>query len=226
MKSEDKHIIDEWDPYWNDEVFNKRFVYNLVAKFYRKYIIRPSLNFYVHRYFPKKSHLLHAGCGSGDVDRDIRNMHDITALDISPMALKMYRKLNGISSKVLIGNIFNIPKNVFYDGIYNLGVMEHYSEKDIQNILSQFKKVIRKKGRMVIFWPPEYGVSVVFFKTLVFIFKNVFGIKKTKLHPTEITRLKSKEHAEKIIKKAGLKIINIHFGLRDLFTYVVVVAEK
>jgi len=226
MKRSEKHIIEEWDPYWNDEVFNKRFLYNIIAKFYRRYIIRPSLNYYIHKYFPKGSILLHAGCGSGDVDKDISKKYKIIALDISPMALKQYQKLNGKSSKTLLSNIFKLPKNVSFDGIYNLGVMEHYSENDIQKILMQFKNVLKKNGKLVLFWPPEYGVSVIFFKSLVFIFKDILKIKSTKLHPTEITRLKSKEHAENIIKKAGLKVIDIHFGVRDLFTYAVVVVQR
>jgi 2-polyprenyl-3-methyl-5-hydroxy-6-metoxy-1,4-benzoquinol methylase len=220
------NTIKEWDHYWDTENLNKRTVYNLIAKFYRNIIIRPSLNFYICKYLKKGSLLLHAGAGSGEVDKNLHKYYRITALDISPKALLLYKKINGISSNTVRGDIFHLSLNQSYDCIYNLGVMEHYSEKEIHIILNQFKKVLKKNGYLILFWPPEYGLSVLFFKFLVFILKKVFFVKKVKLHPNEITRIKSPEHITKIMIRAGFKIKELNFGIRDMFTYVVVLAQK
>ena len=82
------------------------------------------------------------------------------------------------------------------------------------------------KGKLVLFWPPEYGLSVIFFKIMVFITKNILRIKDVKFHPTEVNRIKSKAHAKSIVERSGFNMLEYRFGIRDLFTYCVIVAEK
>jgi len=104
--------------------------------------------------------------------------------------------------------------------------LEHYSEQSIKRILVELSRVLKKRGKMIIFWPPEFGLSVRFFKILVFITQNILGFKNVKFHPDEITRIKSRKDAERIFMKAGLKVVDYYFGIRDFFTYCVIVAEK
>jgi ubiquinone/menaquinone biosynthesis C-methylase UbiE len=83
--------------------------------------------------------VLHAGCGSGQVDEYIVNYIRITALDISPNALRIYKKIHGEKCSTVLGTIFELPfPDQSFDGIYNLGVMEHFTEDDIQKILRSF----------------------------------------------------------------------------------------
>ncbi len=91
-KIREKKILTEWDHYWNEDKVKTRFLYNVIAKFYRKYIIRGSLNYYIKHYIPKGLTLLHAGCGSGDVDWELKHSYKIIAMDLSPLALKLYKK--------------------------------------------------------------------------------------------------------------------------------------
>ena len=103
--------------------------------------------------------------------------------------------------------------------------MEHFNEKDINRILLEFKTKLDDQGKIILFWPPEYGVSVKFLKfvktSINFIFK-----KNIDLHPDEISLIKSKQHAVGILNKAGFKIIQSYFGIRDLFTHEVIIATK
>ena len=48
-------------------------IYDFIASFYRKYIIKRPLNFFIKKYFKPQSEILHAGCGSGQVDTFINN---------------------------------------------------------------------------------------------------------------------------------------------------------
>ncbi|MGZ5280259.1 MAG: glycosyltransferase, partial [Pseudobdellovibrionaceae bacterium] len=101
--------VQNWDQYWNTEKSMGGPVYDLIARFYRRFIIRPNLNRFVRRHFAQGAHVLHAGCGSGQVDQDIRNAVDITGLDISVNALWQYKRHNGNLCGVLHGSIFNLP---------------------------------------------------------------------------------------------------------------------
>jgi dolichol-phosphate mannosyltransferase len=216
-----------WDDYWRKPEFGKGLLYDTVAAFYRKVIIRPTLNHFVRKYFAEGDRVLHAGCGGGQVDVDIRDYVQITGLDISVNALSLYRRTNQHHCETLHGSIFAIPlPAASIDGIYNLGVMEHFTSLEIDQILQEFFRVLRPAGRMVIFWPPEFGVSVMFFKTAKAVLERVLGRKGVKLHPDEISRVQSRRQAIEIFRRSGFRLLRYYFGPRDLFTHSIIVVEK
>ncbi|MEW5693982.1 MAG: methyltransferase domain-containing protein, partial [Candidatus Hydrogenedentota bacterium] len=211
-----------WDEYWANKNKSALLIYDLIAAFYRKYIIKKSLNYFIMKYFIKDAKILHAGCGSGQVDIDIIGKYSITALDISTEALAIYRKVTKGHCNLLHGSIFAIPEpNATFDGIYNLGVMEHFTEGEINNILNEFNRVLKPNGKIILFWPPEFGISVVFLK-FIRHFMNVLFKENIKLHPDEITKIKSKRQVKHLLLKAGFSLIEYYFGPKDLFTHVVV----
>ncbi len=215
-----------WEEYWESKLFDTNKYYNIAASFYRKYIIRECLNFFIKKFNTKDAFLLHAGCGSGEVDKEIVREFKVVALDISPTALRIYNKNNKRVYRTVSGNILDLPfDEEVFDCIYNLGVMEHFTEDQIIHILGEFKRVLKKDGKIILFWPPEYGLSVIFFKVLFFFTVKVFH-KKLFLFPQEITRLKSKHHAKKLVEKAHLNLAVYYFGIMDIFTHVVLVLKK
>src|SRR5258706_334120 len=82
----------EWDKYWTKKKTFSQQIYRIVASFYRNHIIRKNLTEVLKKEFKKDSKLLHAGSGSGQVDKGALKIFDITALDISNEALKIYKK--------------------------------------------------------------------------------------------------------------------------------------
>lgn len=216
-----------WDEYWSGKGNKPTFlVYDLIAAFYRKFIIKPSLNRFILGNFNSDSRLLHAGCGSGQVDRDIGEKIGISALDISPAALSIYKKSNKHYRELILGSIFDIPSaDSSFDGIYNLGVMEHFTEEEIAKILREFHRVLKPGGKIVLFWPPEFGLSVMALKLAHFILNRVLK-KNISLHPPEITRVRSRRQIEHYLTQEGFKLKHYVFGIRDLFTYAVIVGDK
>ena len=72
-------------------------------------------------------------------------------------------------------SIFSVPvPDSSFDGIYNLGVMEHFTEDEIMGILKEFHRVLKSNGKIILFWPPEYGLSVQFLKFAHFILNKIF----------------------------------------------------
>ena len=85
----------EWDKYWTKKKTKSQAVYRIIAGLYRNLVIKKTLNFFIEKEFKAGSKLLHAGSGAGQVDNDIIKKFDITALDISLEALKLYKFYNG-----------------------------------------------------------------------------------------------------------------------------------
>lgn len=220
--------IEYWENYWQGDILHgKRFLYDFIASFYRKFLIKQSFNYFIKKYFKKNFKVLHAGCGGGEMDVDIRNFISITAMDFSQNALKKYESRNKKNCEVVLGDIRNIPFKVSsFDGVYNLGVMEHFDKNDIRKILKEFNRILKPKGRLIVFWAPEFGLSVIFFKILVYVSKNILGKKRAIFHPPEFSRLWSEKQARHLFNESGFKVIEYYFGMRDLFTYSVIVAEK
>ena len=219
--------IAEWDEYWKDQKRGKRVFYNLIASFYRKYIIRRNLTRVIRKNFPPGVKLLHAGSGGGEVDKDIKNYAEIYALDFSRNALKNYKKRYGKSAKVILSDIRKIPvPNSFFDGVYNLGVLEHFEQGVGVAIIKELARVTKKKGKVILFWPPEFGASVIFFKIIVFIAVRILRVRNVKFHPNEVNRLGSYRHAVEIAKKCRLHITEYEYGIRDLYTYVILTLQK
>lgn len=226
--ADEAKIKKDWEIYWEDKDKKKTSstFYDIVAKIYRKLVIKNILNHFIKKHFPKGVDVLHAGCGSGQVDTDIVDYLNITALDISNNALKIYISIHGVKCKTVEGNIFYLPfQNETFDGLYNLGVMEHFKQEEIHEILTEFKRVLKQNGKMVIFWPPKFGITVFALDSIHFILNKILRM-NVKLHPAEITRIKSKQHAIQTFEKAGFKVIEYYFGAKDIFTQCVIVVQK
>lgn len=221
-----KKVERDWDIYWAAKDKSGNALYDFLSGIYRRMIVKNILNHFIFKYFPKGYKLLHAGCGSGQVDVDIARYVDITALDISKNALDIYKRVHGLNAKTVIGNIFTLPfPDQSFDGIYNLGVMEHFTQEEIHQILTEFKRVIRPGGRILVLWPPTFGFTVFILDNAHFILNKIFK-RNIKFHPEEITRITSREHALQTFENAGLYVLEYYFGIRDIFTQAVIVAKK
>ena len=217
--------MQEWDEYWVKAPRTHNRAYGKIAVFYRKYIIKSNLNRYFLRYFRNKTTILHAGCGGGQVEEGIIDSKSVIGLDISANALALYKK-NHQDSNLIRGDVISTGfKDGSFDGIYNLGVMEHFSEDDINRILREFHRILKNDGVIILFWPPRYGLTVLFLKGVHYFFNSVLG-KKIQLHPPEPSLIRSKRHAEAMVRLAGFWLVAYDFKFADLFTYAVLILEK
>ncbi len=216
----------EWDSYWCEKKKPGALIYDLIAAFYRKFIIKPSLNHFAGKYFLPRAEVLHAGCGGGQVDDDIAGSLRISALDISSQALSVYRKYQPRSERLIHGSIFEIAApDATFDGVYNLGVMEHFTEAEIHRILREFHRVVKPGGKIILFWPPSFGLTVCVLAVVHWVLRRI-GKSEIKLHPDEITHVRSRRQVGAYLSAAGFSLLNFHFGGRDLFTQVVVVGQR
>ena len=217
--------MDDWESYWAKPPITINRIYDKVAVFYRHNIIRPQLRRYLNQYMGGNKLFLHAGCGSGQVEEGVVSPDNVIALDISVNALGLYKNHHP-GSNIIRSDIMSTGfKSESFDGIYNLGVMEHFSEDEINNILHEFNRILKPGGVIILIWPPKFGASVL---TLRILRRILTEILKTKIqfHPPEPNLIRSHDQVESLINRAGFKIHSYEFGIRDLFTNVVIVIEK
>ena len=213
-----------WDAYWNESGETGNPVYEIIAGVYRRCFIKRNLEKAIRREFPPRSSLLHAGCGSGQVDINIQSEMKITALDISKGALALYSRNNKNAAAIVHGSIFNLPfpDNTF-DGIYNLGVMEHFTVSEIDRILREFHRVLKPHGKLVLFWPHARATSVIVLGVCHHFLHSLLR-KNTRLHPPEISLLRSQTYIRNTLAQGGFQLSNYQFGPNDFWVQAVVTA--
>jgi dolichol-phosphate mannosyltransferase len=215
----------EWDRYWRRKPDLTALLYETIAAIYRRAVIRPSLERALRRAFPPGARLLHAGSGSGQVDENLHAQFRITAADISPEALSLYSRNNPAACRIDHADIFALPyPDNGFDGVYNLGVVEHFPRNEIIRMLKEFRRVLKPGGKIVIFWPHRRAPSVLLLRVWHFCLRRTGS--RTELHPPEVSLLGGQDFARKIIEAAGLKWAGYSYGMRDGFIQAVVMGEK
>ena len=215
-----------WESYWSGAGHEGKWLYDLVAAIYRRFIIRPAVTHFLSNTFGTGAKLLHAGCGTGVVDIGVCDRFNITAFDISPRALTEYARHHAGRAVLLQGSVFAIPAEPgSYDGVFNLGVMEHYTEEEIARILSEFRRVLKPGGRIVLFWPPVYGLATQALKLIHYVLRRIMKRDIT-LHPPEPTQVRSRRQIEDYLGATGFKLEVYYFGIRDMFTHRIISAVR
>lgn len=217
---------EDWNKYW---VTNRRSeaVYGIIADFYRKFIISATLRRTFRKFVPVNSLCLHAGAGSGEVDRILSPHWRLTGLDFSNEAVKQYKLRHADPDCTVIqADNFMLPfGEKKFDCIFNLGVMEHFTSSEIKEMLVEFRRVLKDDGVIILFWPPRYGLSVAVLHSLHWIIAKV-NSEFVPLHPHEVTLIRSRRSARQLVESAGFTNISFKFAIRDFFTHEVVVAYK
>ena len=219
-----------WDTYWIRSPEKSRRLYSSIASVYRRVAIRRNLNHFIHKHFRPGARLLHAGCGSGQVDAQLSREMRITAVDISLPALESYRRNNPSAETVRHGDILHLNDVAAesFDGAYNLGVVEHFSHDQIVQILREMGRTVKPGGKVVIFWPHRHATSVFALKMIHRMFDLFRGkrVGPLRLHPPEISLLESRDQAREMVERAGFNLVEYYFGMRDLLVQAVIVGCK
>lgn len=220
------HDPQAWDRYWELKSHSGSVIYDIVATIYRNLVIKRRLNSVIRQHLAPGARILHAGCGSGQVDFDLQNEMQITAVDISVPALNLYKRNNPKATAVQHADIFALPfESGSYDGAYNLGVVEHFPREDIRRILLEMARVVKPGGKIIIFWPHRHASSVAVLRCVHWVARKVFH-SPLSLHPPEITLIPNRTYAENLARELAIPLVAYQFGPADLFVQAAVVFQR
>lgn len=169
--------------------------------------------------------MLHAGCGSGQVDTDLHEHARITAIDISTSALDMYRRHNP-QAEVRHASIFDLPfPDGKFDGAYNLGVVEHFERDELKRAFQELHRVVKPGGKLVVFWPHAHATSVFILNSARWVLNDLLQ-KDVQLYPPEVSLVHSRSEAAELLSSGGFELSSYEFGPRDMFVQAMVVATR
>ena len=217
-----------WDEYWQESAPTSG-PYAAIARFYRSRIISPAVRHYVRRYFRDEAGkvYVHAGCGSAETDSRIGFIAaDVVLMDISLEALRIARRTTRFpKARLVCGDLFAPPfRTSSVDGIWDLGVMEHFDGPEIRRIFTGLGRILKPGARCVVFWPPVYGLSVIALTSFLFVANTILR-RGLRLYPDEISLFRSLAQVRELLSGSRIEMERTHFGPRDLFTYVVLVGR-
>jgi SAM-dependent methyltransferase len=180
---------------------------------------------YSDRFFPLEGFFVEMGCGTGESSAKLSRAHrTLIGVDYSFVALRAAVQ-SGSFTAVTQGNILSLPcRSSSIDGIWNLGVMEHFSESQLTACLREFRRVLKPGGVIILFWPPEGNAS----RWLLGPIERVIGWLSSKpftFFPDEICRLRSKDQATQLLECNGFQVMAVDFSWRTAFIHMVVVGK-
>lgn len=120
---------------------------------------RPALVLYerlAKRYFPRGT-VLDFGCGTGPMLRRLSRYFEVIGVESSKWARGQAHNLTG---KPIYLDMTDISEDSL-TGIISLHVIEHIDDKNLKEVLSQWKRLLRKDGRLIIATPDATGYAAV-----------------------------------------------------------------
>jgi SAM-dependent methyltransferase len=210
-------LEDQWEAYFFRE---GNTVFQQLLMIHRQVFISRAVEYWFVKYFSEDGVFIEAGAGTSESSGRITNkLRRVIAVDISSFVLHRWN----ITNLRVQADIMRLPMPVNkVDGVWNLGVIEHFTDAQIIAMLSEFRRVMKPNGLVLLFWPPWYAPYVLILNSLKWIARICFR-RNLSFFPPEINLFDSKLRICRLMLAAGLELRACHFSIRDLWSYVVVV---
>ena len=213
-----------WKEYWISHFKGKKgqkLIYLLRTK-----LIARSVRYFINLYFKDSGIFVEMGSGSSQTSVLIRKKSRLLyCLDFAFEPL-VHARLIPVIDGGIQSDLFHLPlRRDSMDGIWNLGVMEHFTDKEIDEIFKEFNRVLKPGACAILFWPPYFGwykLASSFLEKMLSIIKR----KHVKLYPDEINLFISKKKIQSFCEKNGFELGYCRSIPLDLFTYMVIVIRK
>ncbi len=216
-----------WDHHWLALGKGRsRSLFGWGSSLVRHLIFQPAVRFFLDKYFPAEGVFVEMGCGTGESSATVpRRNRKFVGLDFSTVALGQAQS-TGCFDSLLCADLFQLPlQSHSIDGIWNLGVMEHFERAALTKSLAEFRRVLKPGGVIALFWPAEANLSRWILGPIEVLRSTVTG-RTFHFFPDEVSRLKSRQQASEILCEAGFAILDIDFSPRTAFIHMVVVARS
>lgn len=211
-----------WNSHWNN--LNRAGFLNRVFVFFRTNVIARDVAHSLNKYFPDEGIFLDSGCGTSQTSIKIpRRGRKFVAMDISDI---IFHNQPGIVDHKVNGDVLRLPfKDDSLDGIWNVGLMEHFQPAELDAILKEFNRVLKKGSNAVLFWPARYGPVALVIRSFGFVNRKLNNDNGT-MFPEEPSLIKSKSWVKGVVEKNNFSLVDVHWPLRGAFIHHTVIIKK
>ena len=186
---------EDWDKQWREGWRTQEDYWNSSYAFKR---IREEIK---RRLRKKRIKICEFGAGGGLWLKWLKEeFHaEVYGVDNSKEGLKIAKRR--VPTAILkLGDVKKVPfKSNYFDFVYGLGLIEHFNDKDIQKIINESYRTLKKSGICIITVPNRSKWSGLW------IWEGIFGRTKSE-------RIIEPEELEGFFKKAGFKKIGVFPG--------------
>jgi SAM-dependent methyltransferase len=215
----------DWTEHWSAEKQDSRS--QRFFSFYRKAVFARAVAYFIHRYLPREGVLVEAGSGTSETSMLIDKLGGKRSLVAVDLIRPVLERCHPVIDVAVCGDIFALPfQDGSIDGIWNVGVMEHFPHSRIDAILKEFRRVLKPNGRIVLLWPATFSIPQRILRVLEWFINRKRRTDKFRFHPDEISQLSSAKQGRQVLTRNGFHPVAIDLGLRTLMAFETIVGEK
>jgi SAM-dependent methyltransferase len=219
----------DWTEHWSDE--KQHSASQRFFSLYRKAVFARAVAHFVGRYLAQEGLLIEAGSGTSETSMLIDKRGGKRVLAALDLIQPVLERCHPVMDLGICGDIFALPfQDSSVDGIWNVGVMEHFTHDQIDSILSEFRRVLKPNGRVILLWPAVFSVPQRILRVLEW-FINLRGNsqgngEKFRFHPAEISQLRSAAQGRAVLSRNGFRTLKIDLGVRTGMAFETLVGQK
>jgi SAM-dependent methyltransferase len=214
-----------WMEHWSAE--HQHSISQRFFSYYRRVVFAPAVAYFVNNYLAKQGVLVEAGSGTSETSALIGKQGMNRLLVAVDLIRPILERCHSVMDIQVCGDIFSLPfQDASIDGIWNVGVMEHFRHDQIDAILREFRRVLRPFHRIVLLWPATFSIPQRILRVLEWFINLRRGRDNFRFHPNEISQVRSLRQGRAILERNGFRPVAIDFGLRTLMAFETLIGEK
>jgi SAM-dependent methyltransferase len=223
--AETKPEFEDWTRHWSHDA--QRSLPQRFFSFYRKAVFARTVAWFIERYFPAAGVFVEAGSGTAETSMRISKHGGRRVLVAVDLVLPVVARCHPVMDVRLAADIFRLPfGDASVDGIWNVGVMEHFTHDLIDRILREFTRVLRPGAPVLLLWPATDSLPQKALRLVERVVNLRPRARRFQFHPDEISQLRSSEEGRQVLRRNGLEPVHVDPGLRSLMAFKTVVGRK
>ena len=216
----------DWEEHWAEDKqgsFSQRFF-----SVYRFAVFARTVAWHIERFFPDRGVFVEAGSGTSETSARIAKRGDARTLVAVDLVHAVVARAHSRMDVRIAADCFRLPfADASIDGLWNVGVMEHFTHDRIDEMMREFARVLRPGAPILLLWPatdslPQKGLRAVEWMANNFTRR----VSPLRFHPDEISKLRSSEEGRLVLRRNGFDPVFVDWGLRSLMAFKCVVGVR
>jgi SAM-dependent methyltransferase len=221
-----KPEFSDWTKHWshsNQELFSSKFF-----SLYRKQVFARTVAWFIDRFFPADGVFVEAGSGTAETSMRIDKRGGKRVLVAADIIVPVLAHVHPVMDVKVGADAFRMPfGDGQVDGIWNVGVMEHFTHDLIDAMMQEFHRALAPGAPILLLWPatdslPQKGLRLV----EKFINFGKPQADRFQFHPDEISKLRSSDEGRDVLRRNGFEPVFVDGGMRSLMAFKTVVGRK